>query len=159
MNRVTAMLLIVMLSAASGTCGAEPAAKVCFDPARPCPGFKAHDLSFPLATDGVARAEERSARFFAVILETVPRCGAVEAKRQQIQALFPGNKAFSTRFECDGDAENNVNYSNVDPKRGFIAVYGGEERSTANQVLARAKSLNRFTGANLREMQVIYVSP
>lgn len=156
MNRVTAMLLAVIVGAAAPAQGAGPA-KVCFDPAHPCPGFKAHDLSFPLVNDGVARAEQRSAPFFAVILKTLPRCGANEAERRQIQALFAGNKVFLTRFECD--AESNVTYGNVDAKRSFIAVYGGQTRAGANEVLAKAKVLDRFPGVNMRQMQVIYVYP
>lgn len=33
----------------------------CPDPARPCPGFRPHDLSFVLPRDGAARAESAAA--------------------------------------------------------------------------------------------------
>lgn len=138
---------------------AQTPGKICFDPARPCSGFKAHDLSFALADDGKARGEQRSAPFFAVILQTPARCRASEKERQEAQAHFPGNKVFMTRFECDQDPENNVTYTNVDAKRGFIAVYGGENRAVAAEVLAKAKALNRFPGATLRRMEVVYVYP
>ena len=134
------------------------APRVCFDPAHSCPGFKPNDLSFPLA-QGAARAEQRSSPFFAVILKTTKRCAVSEAEAGGIQALFPGRKVFYTRFECDGDVENNVTYSNVDASVGFIAVYAGEGLALAGETLARVKSMDRFPGANLRSMQVIHVSP
>ena len=158
MDRVLAVAFALALAAYAPAARAE-GPKVCFEPARPCAGFKANDLSFPLATNGKARAERRSAPFFAVILKTARRCAVKSAEADEIQALFPDRKVFYSRFECDGDAENNVTYSNVDSKAAFIAVYAGEGRATAGEMLARVKSMNRFPGANLRGMQVIFVSP
>ena len=147
----------LMLAATQAAFAAE--LRVCGDPVRPCAGFKEHDLSFPLPADGKARAEVRSAAFFAVILETAERCRVEELRRREIQALFPRNKVFATCFECDDDPGNNVRYTNVDAKRGFIAVYAGENRTAAGELLARAKELERFPGANLRRMQVVFVHP
>lgn len=135
------------------------AARVCFEPARPCPGFRANDLSFPLDREPRARPGQRSAPFFAVILRTAKRCAVSRADADAIQALFPERKVFYTRFECDEDVENNVSYSNVDANAGFIAVYAGEGRAAASEVLAKVKSMKRFPGANLRSMQVIHNSP
>ena len=104
---------------------AVAAPPVCPDPAKPCPGFRPHDLSFPLPSDGVARAEVRSAPFFAVILVSGAPCRFTERERAEAQALFPQAKVFNARFGCDGDVENNVSYSGVDPKAGFLAVHGG----------------------------------
>ena len=132
---------------------------VCPDPANPCPGFRAHDLSFELKRDGVARAEQRSAAFFAVILASGKVCGFSERQRAEAQALFPGAKVFSTRFECEGDVENNVSYTNADPKAGFIAVYAGADQGAADAMLARVKATGKFPGANLRRMQVRFVYP
>jgi hypothetical protein len=157
MHRLRAIALLLAVMAALPARAEAP--RVCFDPARPCPGFKPNDLSFPLATDGKARADQRSAPFFAVMLKPAKRCAVKGAEAAEIQALFPDRKVFYSRFECDGDVESNVSYSNVDPKTGFIAVYAGESRGTANEALARVKSLNRFPGANLRSLQVIYNSP
>ncbi len=134
-------------------------AKVCADPAHPCRGFKAHDLSFPLSGDAIARAEQRSEPFFAVILMTSQRCRESGKERARIQALFPRHKVFATRFECDGDVENNVTYTNVDAKHGFLAVYGGPDRASAEQMLSAVKAIGRFPDANVRRMQVVFVHP
>jgi hypothetical protein len=136
---------------------AAPAA--CADPAKPCPGFRPHDLSFPLPGDGVARAEVRSASFFAVILVSGAPCRVTERERAEAQALFPGSKVFSARFGCDGDVENNVSYTNVDPKAGFLAVHAGADRAAADAMLARVKATGRFPGANVRRMEVVFVYP
>jgi len=132
---------------------------VCPDPERPCAGFKAHDLSFDRsADDGKPGAEERSALFFAVILESAPKCALGEAERRRAQALFPKKKVFVQRFECGDDLENNVFYTGVASEQAFMAVYAGKFRSAAEETLAVAK-LAGFAGANIRRMQVIFVHP
>jgi len=130
---------------------------VCPDPAHPCPGFKPHDLSFPLPKDGVPRAELRSAPFFAVLLRTLPPCAVTEPERLEAQKLFPRNKVFATRFQCDGDVENNVTYTSVAPDHGFLAVYAGPTQPEARAFLAEVKRTAKFPGANLRKMQVVLV--
>lgn len=134
------------------------AAEVCGDPAQPCAGFRDNDLSFARESTGTARAEEVSAAFFAVILESAGRCAIPEAERRRIQSLFPSRKVFSSRFECDGDGENNVKYTEVDDQRAFVAVYAGPTREDADKVLAEAKARG-FTGASVRRMQVVLVHP
>ena len=146
-------LLFVLLAQAV----AEP--RVCPDPQAPCAGFKAHDLSFPLPKDGKAYGDIKSAPFYAVILLSGERCAFTEAQRAEAQKLLPRSKVFSTRFECDDDVENNVTYTNVDSKRGFLAVYGGEDAATAGKVLEQVKATGKFPGANLRRMQVVFVTP
>jgi hypothetical protein len=146
-------------SGAPARARAAPSPAVCSDPAKPCPGFKPHDLSFPLPAGGKARPEARSAPFFAVILRTAERCRITEAERLEIQALFPANKVFTTRFECDDDPENNVTYTNVSPRHAFLAVHAGADRAAARKLLAHVQSLGRFPGANLRNMQVVFVYP
>ena len=141
------------------TLAASAHAQVCGDPAKPCAGFKDNDLSFPLATDGLARAESKSAPFYAIILRTAKPCSIQDKERREVQALFPRNKVFHTRFECDGDAENNVTYTNVSGKFAFLAVYAGAERVTAEALLEEVNALGLFAGANLRRMQVVFVSP
>jgi hypothetical protein len=138
--------------------GVVAAAAVCPDPARPCPGFKAHDLSFARPADGVAKAEERSQPFFAVIVVSAARCSIPDAERVRIQALFPARKVFSARFECDGDVENNVKYTNVAGNAAFVAVHAGATRAEAEAVLAQAKAKG-FAGANVRRMQAVFVHP
>ena len=157
MRRLTAML--ATCSACAAALASDVNAPVCPDPAKPCAGFRDHDLSFILPADGKARAEARSAPFFAVMLKTTAPCAEVEAERRELQSLFPRHKVFANRFECDGDAENNVRYTNADPKRGFIAVYGGMTRAEAEALLEKAQALHRFAGANVRRMQAVLVSP
>src|SRR5688572_15686863 len=152
---MTAVMTALALPAASRA--ADPV--VCGDPARPCPGFRPHDLSFPLPTDGKARAEARSAPFFAVLLRTAARCAITEAERLEIQKLFPRHKVFATRFECDDDPENNVTYTKVSDKHGFVAVWAGPDRAAGAKLLAEVKALGRFPGANLRQLQVVLVYP
>ena len=134
-------------------------AQVCGDPEKPCAGFKSNDLSFPLPRDGVARADSRSTPFYAVILRTAKLCSIQEKEQREVQMLFPRNKVFYTRFECDGDVENNVTYTNVSDKFAFLAVYAGSERATADALLAEVNAMGLFAGANLRRMQVVFVSP
>src|SRR5262249_11339241 len=134
-------------------------ARVCGDPQKPCPGFKVNDLSFPLPKDGVARPEIRSLPFYAVLLKSAPRCGVQDSERAEAQRLFPKSKVFYTRFECDDDVENNVTYTNVNDKVAFLAVYAGEDREAAEALLKEVRALGSFAGANLRRMQVVFVSP
>jgi hypothetical protein len=141
------------------TAKAEPLTPVCGDLAKGCKSAKPHELAFPLLTDGVARAEQRSAPFFAVILKTVPLCESPEPERLRIQALFPASKVFARRDDCDGSFENNVYYANVGRDSGFIAVYAGETRGEAAAMLEKVKALKGFPGANIRRTQVIYAYP
>jgi hypothetical protein len=141
----------VLISAAS------PEPRVCPDPDRPCPGFKAHDLSFRLPEGGPAREEVRSAPFYAVVLRTRPRCALGEAERLEVQALYPRQKVFATRFECEGDVENNVTYTNVNDTVSFLAVYAGEDEDAAQRLAEQARA--RFPGANVRRMQVVFIYP
>jgi hypothetical protein len=134
------------------------AAETCPDPASPCPGFRPHDLSFVRETGGTARAEERSAPFFAVILVSGKECSIPEKERGRIQKLFPKRKVFSSRFECGGDVENNVKYTGTREAVAFIAVHAGASRAEADKVAAEARSRG-FADANVREMQVVLVHP
>ena len=149
--------LVLLAPAALGV--AQAPGRVCPAPARPCAGFRSHDLYFVLPAGGAARAEDRSAPFYAVVLRSGPRCSVGERERLATQALFPRRKVFATRFECGGDAENNVTYTGVDARYGFLAVYAGGTRAEADAVLASVRAANRFPGANLRLMRVVRVHP
>jgi hypothetical protein len=129
------------------------------DPSQPRAGFKPHELPFATPTDGVARAEFRSAPFFAVILKTAERCSLTEAERRQVQALFPANRVFSTRFDCPESIEEHITYTDVDPKWGFLAVYAGATQPEAERFLRKVVSMERFPGANVRRMQAVLVYP
>jgi hypothetical protein len=149
--------LLFAVALAPGAVRAAAEAPVCPDPAKPCLGFKPNDLSFELPMDGKARAEVRSAPFFAVILRTAERCRVTEKERLEVQALFPAHKVFATSFECDANDENNVTYTGVDRKHGFLAVYAGADKAAAEKMLAQVKAQGRFPGANLRKMRVVLV--
>ena len=156
--RGTFLAALVLFAAAPGAI-AEIPGRVCTDPRASCPGFRANDLPFVLSEKPLARAEERSVSFYAVILRTVPRCSLAEGERLRLQEMFPRRKVFATHFECDGDLENNVSYSGVDATQGFVAVYAGEDRAGAQAGLEEVRGTARFPGANLRRMQVILVHP
>ena len=133
-------------------------AETCPDPANACPGFREHDLSFSRESGGMARPEERSAPFYAVILASGKACSIPEKERVRIQNLFPKRKVFSSRFECDGDVENNVRYTDTTEGTAFVAVHGGTSRAEADKVAAEARARG-FPDANVRQMQVVLVHP
>src|SRR5512145_31260 len=121
---ITAFAFFLMTAAA----GADSQGKVHPDPTDPkkaCRGFKPHELCFETPKDGVARVEYLSQPFYAVILKTTEPCSVTEEERLQAQALFPRSKVFSMRLQCGDNTEENIDYTNVDSKFGFIAVYAG----------------------------------
>jgi hypothetical protein len=131
---------------------------VCNDPANACPGFRRNDLSFVLAVDSVARADQRSEAFYAVVLKTGPACSIAERERSAAQAQFPTRKVFSGRFECD-DVEAVISYTNVDSSLAFLAMYGGRTREEAAAALAEVTRKGGFPRASVRRMQVVYNYP
>ena len=133
--------------------------RILADPARAHPGFKPHELAFTTPRDGMARAEFRSVSFYAVILKTAERCSLKEAERREVQALFPFHKVFFPRAGCDEFPEENITYTNVDPKYGFLAVYAGATESEAREFLKKVNALDRFKGANVRRMQAVLAYP
>lgn len=146
-----------MLSLA-GTAFADTQGKVQPDPASPC-SSKPHELCFETPKDGLARAEYLSEPFYAVILKTAERCTITEEERLQAQGLFPRSKVFSVRFECDDNVEENISYTNVNEKFGFLAVHAGQTLKEANARLAEVRAAGRFPGANIRRMQARLVYP
>jgi hypothetical protein len=121
--------------------------------------LKPHELCFERPRDGVARAEYLSESFYAVILKTTEPCMITEEERLQAQALFPRSKVFSMRFQCSDNFEENITYTNVDAKFGFIAVYAGTTLEEAKKRLAEVNATGRFPGANIRKMQAKLVYP
>jgi hypothetical protein len=152
-------LSIALILAA--TCAYAQVGKIHPDPAKPRPGFQPHNLSFETPQDGVARAEFRSAHFYAVILKTFERCKWTEKERSEIQALFPKNKVFAPKDGCNEDDphEDPFGYTNVNAKVGFIAVYAGDTQEEAQRFLEAVKQTGRFAGANLRRMQAVLYFP
>jgi hypothetical protein len=157
MNRLIAVTMFLVCTVALG----DTQGKVQPDPAAPCASgtFKPHELCFQIPTDGIARAEYLSETFYAVILKTADRCSIAENERLEIQGLFPASKVFSMRFMCDDDVEENIGYTNVNDKYGFLAVYAGLTMKEAKARLAQVKATGRFPGANIRKMQARLVYP
>jgi hypothetical protein len=123
------------------------------------PGFRPYELPFVLPTDGVARAEFRSEPFYAVILETFPACFDTEAARARVQALYPRNKVFATRFGCQDGEPERIDYTNVARNWGFMAIFAGTGEEEAKAFFEKVKQEGRFRGANLRRMQAVLVYP
>jgi len=157
MRKIGTVPIFVLLLALAGAALAQ--GTIHPDPAKPRPGFKPHQISFETPQDGVARAEFRSAPFYAVILKTAERCSVKDKERAEIQALFPANKVFYPMAECDEDPEDTISYTNVNAKVGFIAVYAGDSQEQAQQFLTTVKRTGRFPGANLRRMQAVLGYP
>ena len=157
MNR---FVIAITLSLA-GIASAHAQGKVEPNPANPCSdgNFKLHELCFKTPSDGVARAEFLSESFYAVILKTAERCTITEDERLQAQRRFPQTKVFSMRFYCDDNIEENISYTNVNDKFGFLAVYAGQTLKEAKARLAEVKATGRFPGANIRKMQAKLVYP
>jgi hypothetical protein len=151
-RNLTAFAFFLMIAAA----GADSQGKVQPDPTasqKNCQGFKPHELCFERPKDELARTEYLSEPFYAVILKTAERCTVTEGERLKAQALFPRSKVFSTRFQCDENIEENITYTNVDGKFGFLAVHAGTTLEEAKKRLAEVNATGRFPGANIRKMQ------
>ena len=147
---VAAGLLLLSVNASADTQG-----KVQPNPTSPCieASFKPHELCFETPKDEVARAEYLSEPFYAIILKTAEPCTITEVERLKVQALFPQNKVFSMRFYCDENIEENISYTNVNDKYGFLAVYAGRTMKEAKARLAEVSAMGKFPGANIRKMQ------
>ena len=141
--RTILTLALVCIASAAWSDGAPPGT-LHPDPAAPDARFKPHQLPFELPTDGVARDEFRSEKFYAVMLQSPPPCTVTEEQRLAIQKQFPGRKVFATLFECV--EEELVTYTNVRAGVGFIAVYAGRTAAEAKGVLADIQKSGKFPG-------------
>ena len=129
---------------------------VCADPDRPCPGFRANEMSFRIATPfKFDRGRDKSQPFYAVILKSAPICSLADAERARAQKVFPRAKVFLHRYFCE-DFGDKVTYSNVNEKSGFVAVYAGDTAAAAEPSLALAKA-SGYPDANIRRLEVIIV--
>jgi hypothetical protein len=57
------------------------------------------------------------------------------------------------RFQCEDSIEENISYTNVDAKFGFLAVHAGTTLEEARKRLAEVNATGQFPGANIRKMQ------
>jgi hypothetical protein len=156
-NRFVAAIFFSLASIA----WADTLGKVRSDPANSCSdrGFKPHELCFEIPRDEIARAEYLSEPFYAIILKTTERCTITEDERLQAQRLFPLGKVFSMRFSCDDNIEENISYTNINDKFGFLAVHAGQTMKDAKARLEEVKATGKFQGANIRKMQARFVFP
>jgi hypothetical protein len=115
------------------------------------------DIHVEMPCDDVARVDYKSEPFYAILLQTVPRCSVTEKQWRDIQKRFPDNKVFATRYQCDDEA--NFNYTNVDAEYGFIGVYAGRTKQAAQKLLEQIKVMQAFPDANIRSMQAVLEYP
>ena len=157
MNRFFAVIFFSL----AGIASADTVGKVQPDPTKSCSetSFKPHELCFETPKDEIARAEYLSETFYAVLLKTSERCTIPETERLQTQQLFPRAKVFSMRFYCDENIEENISYTNVNDKFGFLAVYAGRTMKEAKATLEKVKATGKFQDANIRKMQAKFVFP
>jgi hypothetical protein len=159
MTRVSIRLSAAVALALAGVASADTLGRVLPDPAAVCDATKPYELCFEKPKDGIARAAYLSEPFYAVILKTAARCSVTESERLEAQALFPRHKVFSSRFYCGEDVEENIAYTSVDEKYGFLAVYAGTTYFDAKKMLIAVTATGRFHGANIRKMQAKLVYP
>lgn len=131
--------------------------KVCAHPEHPCGDFEDNELSFKITKKfNFDRQRDKSAPFYAIILKSAELCHIPAEDRLKAQALFPKNKVFVHQYMCQ-DFHDNVTYTNINPKFGFLAVYAGDTPAEARKMLTQVKSAGQFPSANIRRMQVVQV--
>ena len=155
--RQFSLLLVLMLTPTLST--SILGQSICPDPNKPCGSFKPYELSFRIpSSKALAKPEDRSAAFFAVILKSAKPCAISEDERLSVQTLFPRNKVFVSRFECE--PEDNISYDTIDHgKHGVLAVYAGKTKREAATFLNQVRKTGRFTDAYVRRMAVVLVHP
>ncbi|MBA2734850.1 MAG: hypothetical protein H0U54_18460 [Acidobacteria bacterium] len=150
--------LITMDARAQGGAKYFPPGKV--NPNPNCPQReRKYNLCFDQRGGGVVDNGNVSEFFYAIILRTAAKCSVTEVERLEVQKMFPTNKVFATRFECDDDLENNVTYANINREVGFIAVFAGRTLAAAKGFLRTVQATRQFPGANIRKTQVIATPP
>jgi hypothetical protein len=152
-NQLGLLVLLVLLSPA-----VAKTQSICPNPEKPCGSFKPYELSFRIPPSNKARAEDRSAAFYAIILKSAALCSIADDQRKAAQAVFPRNKVFISRFECE--SEDNVSYTTIDERKySILAVYAGSTRRQAETFLSRVRTTGRYLDAYIRRMTVVLVHP
>lgn len=146
------LMLITLVSSQSAT-----SQRICHDPAKPCGTSKPYELPFRIPSSSLARTDDRSANFYAIILKTAARCSIADNERVSAQALFPRNKVFLSRFECD--AEDIISYSPIEDKYSILAIYAGNTRREADRFLTQVRRSSRFPDAYIKKLRVVRVHP
>ena len=128
---------------------------VCGNPNVRCPStatFEPYDLPFRVPNTAVIWETEL---FYAVILKSMnasdENCDAhfPESERKAAQTLFSDRKVFASHCVEPG----NLYYTNTRSNTRIMAVYAGATLAEANRVLAAAKAMGKYPGANIRRMR------
>lgn len=164
------LILLVSFNQSTYSDDIQTDGEVCGNPSAPCQSrdwtFQPNEISFRLPQNLKWLNNYRSLSFYAVILKSrqatedpdgpagEAECSGYfsEAERQAVQAMFPHNKVFASRFGCGSPG---VGYTNVNFKYNFLAVYAGESKTAAANFLNKVKASGKFPGANTRQMQVV----
>jgi hypothetical protein len=160
----TAFIIMAACMIAVSTSAQTPL-KVCPNPSAPCrskhKSFEKYELSFTLPKVIKPNVAYTSSPFYAVILKSFsdPECDEgeystnVEQLRQEAQRMFPGRKVFADNQCPDMGA---VSYAlNGKPTANvFVAVYAGDTRAEAAEVLAKARE--KYPNARQVRMQVSF---
>jgi hypothetical protein len=163
-------ILLLMTGSFVSADEVQTGGKVCPNPSVPCAGTKGkfgpQDLPFHLPASLKWLTNYYSASFYAVILKSREavldpdgpagpvKCSGYfsERERLEVQAWFPNQKVFASRFGCGSPG---VGYTNVNYNFNFLAVYAGETQAAANSFLRQLKASGKFPGSNFRKMQVV----
>ena len=123
--------------------------------------FKLHELPFHIVPREVARAEDRSNDFWALLLRTAAPCSISEDERAELQTYFQQHRVFMNRFGCDDEsgADEFMTYAGVEAEQTFIAIYGGSKRRHAEWLEAIPMLKARYPDLAVVKMQAILVHP
>lgn len=147
--------VLIFVSAADAQRRNRGRLTICGNPNAACPSqatFEPHDLQFRVPRNAVIWETEL---FYAVILKSMnasdENCDAhiPEADRLAAQTLFPDRKVFASRCVEPGT----LYYTNTRANSRLMAVYAGRTLAEANRVLAAAKAMGKYPGANIRRMR------
>lgn len=156
---ISVVLTVMFISSLSAEGqGKQRLGRVCGNPNAACRGvknFQAYDLPFDTGKDFVIA---ESVWFYGIVLKSVKLkdygdCEHplfAERERLEIQDLFPNNKVFT--LNCV-DVGGNY-YKGVADQTGFIGVYAGASKVTADAFLKTVKATGRFPGVRVRRMQI-----
>lgn len=122
----------------------------------PAPDCGLNDICFESIAGDPTGETEFSRYFYVVVLKTTERCGVTEPERQKAKKLFPKNKAFSVKPECEEELSNNAGYEGIgEPGFGYVAVYAGQTKAEGQKFLQTVKAAKKYPGANLRKTRLI----
>ena len=159
------IIAAVAMTAFAISAVAQTPLKVCPNPAAPCQSkhktFEKYELSFVLPKRIKPNVDYSSQPFFAVILQTLKDADCdqgeysseVEKLRLQAQKLFPERKAFAQQ-QCPDMGAVAYAINGQSDATIFIAVYAGQTRPEALQVLAKAKAT--YPTAKVVKLQVSF---